>query len=310
MTACSTPRCAGSASSSAERTERSCHATVRLPYRSPFSTVTRAAYTEHRVLGIAEHAFSAPLGRRFDYLYQPAAASGACPVNFTAVPLGPALAGRAKLCEPSITGDQEYLRALTRLPVFGRWEFALGPTGWPGGVERPVSATLMFKLASSCPSYADHSLSVWSTGVIYSGGRGAQEAVPGSLCGVTARAETPPAPTTMTPPTTAPTYGSRGYSGNLAVVVGATSAAIVVVAAALAALQKRRQSSRAPTEPVALAAGRDRGTSRTIRNQQRSRTVTRPEYRRHGQATVLLSTSSVRARCKATVLLSTSSVRA
>ena len=212
-------------------------------------------YSEDAQTGrIAEHAYSAPLGRRFDYQYLPANASGACPVNFTAVPLSPALARGAKHCEPSVP-EQGYLRALARLPVFGRWEFALGSAGWPAGVERPVSATLMFDLASSCPSHASHALSTWSTNVTYSGGRSAKEAVPGSLCGVTARAETPPAPTPTMPQTTAPTYGSRGYSGNLAVAVGATSGAILVVAAALAAPYKHRQSSRAPTEPATLAAG-------------------------------------------------------
>ncbi len=45
-----------------------------------------------------------------------------------------------------------YKQELERLPVFGRWEFMLGTNGWPAGVEQPVSVTLIFDLASACPS--------------------------------------------------------------------------------------------------------------------------------------------------------------
>ena len=45
------------------------------------------------------------------------------------------------MCE--VPNSMEYDQYFSRLPVFGRWEFSLGPTGWPADEEKPASATVV-----------------------------------------------------------------------------------------------------------------------------------------------------------------------
>ncbi len=191
-------------------------------------------YTETPT-GIIEHAYTAPLRRKFDYMYKGTSATGECDTNFVPVLVG-SQGGGGKFCakiDPSDSADA-YKSALERLPVFGRWEFQLGVNSWPANVEEPVSVTLMFDLASACAVQPTHRLSMWSDAV-RSPGRSANQNMLGRVCGGQDFARFAAPDPALDPPS----------GSNLAVILGAVSSVIFLIAATAAVIIKGRNSRRA-----------------------------------------------------------------
>jgi hypothetical protein len=201
---------------------------------------------------LVEHAYTSTLRRRIGFSYAATNTEGNCRAGYDKVTLGQESDG-GSFCR-SHQDQSDYENALERLPVFGRWEFELGSNGWPVGIEEPSSATLMFDLASACPTAPGHKLR-WSQNVTRSPGRSVNQTMLGLICGgkdfarftsVTAS----PGSSPISSPGSSPGSGSSSGSGsNLGVIAGAISGAVLVIAAATAVIIKRRNSSRSPTEP-------------------------------------------------------------